>query len=114
MLAILPLEEEEYRTDFTNATSRAEFGELLARADEAVVQPPRKLATRLPIGGPDYVFDRPETALFAIGTVRTPRAGRHGGVVAEARERDMPIAWVHVGNRKARYRPATTLPMSRA
>ena len=35
--------------------------------------------------------------------------GGTGGIVAEARKKNMPIAWVHAGNRKPGTEEATSL-----
>jgi hypothetical protein len=59
LVALLPLAEDDYRTDFTDPASEAEFDRLLASADEVRVVRPS------PDDPPELAHDRPAAYLRA-------------------------------------------------
>lgn len=108
LVVVLPLTADDYETDFCAAASRREFRSLLARADDVV-----QVATA---AGRDAAYesagrellDRADV-LIAIWDGRGAQGqGGTGAIVAQARERGLPLAWVHAGNR----RPETLEPTS--
>ena len=104
----LPLDQNEYLKDFRSEESRREFLELLSRASEVIPTPSVKDRTQAYEIASKYVLDHCDV-LFAIWNGE-PAQGRGGTaqVVAEARRRKLPIAWIHAGNRI----PGTDTPTS--
>jgi hypothetical protein len=104
----LPLLQADYMADFPSAESQEEFCQLLRRAEEVIELPhssTRKEAYRT---AGMYVLEHSDV-LIAIWDGRGAQGqGGTGGIVARARARGMPIAWVHAGNRK----PGTQEPTS--
>ncbi len=97
LVALLPLPRTAYETDFATEQSREDFGRLLERAQEVRVVSERgareaayaALAARLVT-----IAD----AIVAIWDGEPPRGpGGTGRIVALARERRLPLAWVRVG-----------------
>jgi hypothetical protein len=110
LVALLPLPPSDYVNDFTSDESRREFEDLLSRADEVVVQ--------APAGGPrEQAYDaagrrivEQSDVVLAIWDGQAPHGhGGTGAVVAQARGRGVPIAWVHAGNRQRGTVVATSL-----
>lgn len=109
LVAVLPLEKDDYLQDFATQESKQEFLELLDRADKVVQMKPdasRDLAYEA-AGG--YVLDHCEVLIAVWDGLGAQGQRGTGGIVAEARKRKMPIAWVHAGNRKPGTGEATTL-----
>jgi len=105
----LPLPQSEYAKDFESEGSKREFLDLLARAEqvsELPTQPSRGDAYR---AAGLYVLGRCDV-LIAVWD-GNPSQGSSGTaeIVAEARHRKLPIAWIHAGNRKPGTMEATSL-----
>jgi hypothetical protein len=104
----LPLPESGYLDDFVSDDSKEEFRRLLSQAEEIVELPPASSRDAAYEAAGNYVLNHCEV-LIAVWDGRAAQGlGGTGGIVAEARERKMPIAWVHAGNRK----PGTDEPTS--
>lgn len=108
LVAVLPLTRDDYENDFATAASRQEFGDLLARADEVVELPPRHSREESYEAGGLAVLDRSDVLVTVWNGKGAQGQGGTGGIVAEARRRGLPVAWVHAGNR----RPGTDEPTS--
>ncbi|HJQ85626.1 MAG TPA: hypothetical protein VKA21_16170 [Candidatus Binatia bacterium] len=108
LIVPLPLPCAEYEKDFASPESRATFTRLLARASEVVPLPPAPARAEAYAAAGRYV-EAASDVLLAVWDGR-PGQGRAGTaeVVAAARRRGLPLAWVHAGNR----RPGTTEAMS--
>jgi hypothetical protein len=109
LVAILPLARDDYETDFGTDASRREFADLLARASEVVEVAPEPSRDEAYEAGGLAVLERAD-ALVAIwdGQGAQGRGGT-GGIVAHARERGLPLAWIHAGNRTPGTEEATSL-----
>lgn len=109
LIVALPLATSDYQRDFKTDTSKAEFQSLLARADEIVELPPASLREQAYEAVGSYVLDHCD-ALIAVWDGQTSQGrGGTGEVVALARQRQLPLAWVHAGNRKPGTEEATSL-----
>jgi hypothetical protein len=106
LVAVLPLAREEYETDFRTDASREEFRGLLALAKEVVEVPPEPNRERAYEIGGHVVLDRADVLVAVWDGQGAQGRGGTGTVVAAARERGLPLAWVHAGNRK----PGTVEP----
>lgn len=108
LVAVLPLARDEYQAGFRNDSSRSEFASLLARADQVIQIPPQPSRDQAYEAGGRAVLDRAEV-LVAVWDGEAPQGqGGTGDIIARARQRGLPLAWVHAGNRK----PGTLEPAS--
>ena len=105
LIAVLPFAREEYERDFVTAVSRAEFDELLARAVRVecvgqgceepgpVAQQQRREEAYAAVGR--WVVEHADV-LIAVWDGRQARGmGGTADAVAYARERGVPVLWVH-------------------
>ncbi|QXC59691.1 hypothetical protein KSP35_15040 [Aquihabitans sp. G128] len=96
---VLPLDAADYEDDFAAEGSIAEFRSLLAAAttvDRVPAQPTRREAY---LAAGLAVLDRADA--LAVVWDGEPARGRGGTgeIVAEARLRRLPLAWIHVSRR---------------
>jgi hypothetical protein len=108
LVALLPLEVEDYATDFDAPESQREFRTLLARADEVVTLPPQADRDRAYEAGGLELVDRSDVLVAVWDGQVEQGVGGTGAIVTRARERRLPVVWVHAGNR----RPGTSEPTS--
>lgn len=106
--AVLPLPREDYATDFETEASRQEFDALLERAEQVVELPPAASRNEAYAAGGMYVLDRCDVLLAVWDGQGAQGGGGTGEIVGLARQRGLPLAWVHAGNR----RPGTLEPTS--
>jgi hypothetical protein len=104
----LPLSPVEYMKDFELAASKEEFRRLLDRADEVIELPPAPTRNEAYEAAGLYVLDHCDVLIAIWDGQGSQGRGGTAEIVAEARRRKLPIAWVHAGNRK----PGTTEPTS--
>lgn len=104
----LPLPLEEYRQDFDSADRWVEFQRLLAVAQKVIIFPDAGQRPHVYQVAEKYILEHC-TALIALWDGKPAQgAGGTAEVVAQARARGLPIAWVHCGNRV----PGTSQPVS--
>jgi hypothetical protein len=106
--AVLPLAADDYEDDFGSAESKKRFHDLLGEADEVIELPAAESREAAYEAGGRYVLDNCDMLMTIWDGQGAQGQGGTGGTVAEARERGLPIAWVHAGNRK----PGTEEPTS--
>jgi hypothetical protein len=106
---VLPLPKFDYLTDFTTPESKEEFLRFLARTDGVVELPAQPTRNDAYAAASDRVLDGIDV-LVAVWDGKCAR-GKAGTaeVVARARARRLPLAWVHAGNRKPGTMEPTTL-----
>ena len=105
---VLPMPRSDYLADFATPESRGEFLALLARADEVVVLPARATRDEAYAAANDRMLDEVDVLVAIWDGAGAQGSGGTGEVVALARARHLPLAWVHAGNR----RPGTMKPTS--
>ena len=108
LIAVLPFPQTDYETDFDTTESKNEFRQMLSQASEVVIMP--ETATRnegYEVAG-KYVLENCDTLLTIWDGQGAQGQGGTGEIVSLARERELPIAWIHAGNRK----PGTSEPTS--
>ena len=98
----------DYLTDFESAGSREEFLALLDSADEVVELPAGRDRDSAYAAANDEMLDRAQVLLVIWDGHSAQGRGGTGDVIAQARARGLPIAWVHAGNRV----PGSTQPTS--
>ena len=111
LMVPLPMPQSDYMTDFESDASRLEFLELLARADEVVRLPLVQDRDQAYAAAGWYVLDHSEV-LIGIWDGK-PAQGTAGTseIVAQARARRLPLAWIHAGNRLSGTDAPTSLGM---
>lgn len=108
LIVPLPFTRDEYERDFDSPSSREEFVALISRADEVLTIPPQPTRAAAFAAAADLSLENADVlvavwdGLPAQGSVGTSRT------VARAQELNLPIAWVHAGNR----RPGSMEPVS--
>ena len=109
LVAVLPLEKYDYLCDFATSQSKDEFLHLLADAAEVIqlpAQPDREGAYRA-VG--EYLCQHADVLLAIWDGQAEQGPSGTATVVAQARKRGLPIAWIHAGNRKPGTPEPTTL-----
>jgi hypothetical protein len=109
LLAVLPMSRQEYETDFETGASKKEFGDLLDDADEVMEIPPQSHRDDAYEAGGSAVLEESDVLVAVWDGQAAQGIGGTGGIVAEARKRKMPLAWIHAGNRKPGTIEPTTL-----
>jgi len=98
MVVVLPLAEDDYEKDFETEKSKSEFRSLIAAATE-VVRINSQATRESAYESAGRTLLARSHALIAVWDGAGARGrGGTGEVVALARGRHLPIAWVHTGN----------------
>ena len=100
---------DDYAADFGTAESKKEFFELLAWADAVIELPPAGSREAAYEAAGLYILEHSEILIAIWDGEASQGRGGTGAMVALARKRDMPIAWVRAGNRKPGTLEPTTL-----
>jgi hypothetical protein len=108
LIAVLPLPKYDYLVDFESSEAKDEFLGLVARADEVVELPSRANREQAYEAVGELILEKADILLAIWDGQEAQGQGGTGEVVAGARKRGLPIAWVHAGNRK----PGTQEPTS--
>ncbi len=108
LIVPLPLPESDYLTDFESEESRAEFLRLLQRAGHVEEMSSTATRDRAYEAAGEYVLNNSDVLITIWDGESAQGRGGTGDIVARARERGLPIAWVHAGNRE----PGTQRPAS--
>jgi hypothetical protein len=108
LIVSLPLDVEEYMEDFNKLSSKADFINLMQLADE-ILQPPQIInrADAYQAAG-NRVIDLCDVLIAIWDGAEAQGKGGTAEIVALAREREMPLIWIHAGNRI----PGTETPVS--
>jgi len=94
LIAVLPLEQSDYVSDFPQDDSLAEFHELLAQASEVVELPPAPSRDAAYEAAGRYILDHADV-LIAVWDGQPPRGqGGTGQIVAEAQQRAIAVFWI--------------------
>lgn len=108
IVAMLPRELRGYLEDFPSTDSRRELLQLLAQAREVTVSPPASSTEEGYLAAGLAALEGAAILLAVWDGLPSQGVGGVGDIVAAARERGLPMAWVHAGNR----RPGTMEPTS--
>jgi hypothetical protein len=109
LVVALPMPQADYMSDFPTPESRNEFLELLGRADEVIELLPAASRQAAYEGGGYFVLEHSDILITGWDGQSSQGRGDTGAIVAEARVRHKPIAWVHAGNRKPDTQEPTSL-----
>lgn len=105
----LPLPRERYVEDFASEESRDDFARLLHRADEVFEVPPQPSREEAYRAAGIEVLARSDVLIAVWDGASAQGPGGTAEIVAEARRRKLPIAWVHAGNRRPGTNEAISL-----
>jgi hypothetical protein len=104
----LPLPEEDYLKDFETLASRQEFIRLLGQAEQVITLPARNGRGGTYLAAGKYILENCDV-LLAIWDGHTAQGeGGTGEIISLARERSLPLVWIHAHNRL----PGTEYPAS--
>jgi hypothetical protein len=109
LIVPLPLAVEEYLRDFTSEDDALVFRDLLARADEVIQLPPESSREESYEAAGAYVLNNCDVLLTIWDGQPAQGKGGTGYVVERARRLQLPVAWVHAGNRKKDTNEPTSL-----
>lgn len=109
LTVILPLPTDDYIADFRSTESKEEFLTLLGRADEVIRLPASESRDAAYQAAGFYVLDHCHALITVWDGQGAQGQGGTGEVVALARLRHLPIAWVKAGNRRPGTMDATSL-----
>lgn len=106
---VLPMPRGELVADFATGESRDEFAGLLARAAEVVELPERATRDEAYAAANEWLLDNVDVLVAVWDGAEAQGQGGTAEVVAQARARHIPLAWVHAGNRAPGTMEATNL-----
>ena len=109
LVAVLPMPRGELGADFATVESRDEFAGLLARAVEVVELPARATRDEAYAAANEWMLAGSDVLVAVWNGAGPLGQGGTAEVVARARARNLPLAWVHAGNRAPGTMEATTL-----
>jgi hypothetical protein len=109
LIALLPLPRADYLSDFKSAASRNEFLRLLERADEVTELPAPESRGKAYAAAGRAMLERSDVLITIWDGQGAQGEGGTGSIVALARKRGLPVAWVHAGNRQAGTQEPTSL-----
>lgn len=109
LIALLPLPQSDYMTDFDSPESRDGFLDFLAQADEVITLPPSATHEDAYAAAGHYVLEHCDVLLAIWDGKGAQGRGGTADIVLEARRRGLPLAWVHAGNRRPGTHEAVSL-----
>lgn len=108
LVAVLPLPAADYVPDLTASAGQA-FLAFLDRADEIIQLPPCATRDQAYVAGGRWILEHCQVLVAVWDGEPAQGEGGTGDIVAEARERGLPLAWVRAGNRRSGTQEPTTL-----
>ena len=108
LIVPLPVPTSEYLSEFNSKDSQEEFQELLQRADSIEEMPETSSRDQAYEAAGEFVLNNSDVLITIWDGGTAQGRGGTGDIVARARERGVPVAWVHAGNRE----PGTHRPTS--
>ena len=99
LIVPLPLPVDDYLRDFTSEDDALVFRDLLARANEVIQLPPASSREASYEAAGAYVLNNCDVLLTIWDGRPAQGKGGTGYVVERARHLQLPVAWVHAGNR---------------
>ena len=104
----LPLPEGEYLMDFETRESKREFLQLLGKAERVIQMPVKEKREECYLAAGKYVLENSDCLLTIWDGRHAQGMAGTGEIITLARDRDLPLAWIHAGNRI----PGTETPTS--
>jgi hypothetical protein len=104
----LPLPEEQYLQDFETSASKQEFHQLLGKAERVINLPAGNGRAAAYLAAGEYILENSDILLAVWDGKPAQSTGGTGEIIALARSRNLPLVWIHAGNRQ----PGTGDPTS--
>ena len=104
----LPLPKEEYLKDFVTSRSKEEFIHLCGEAERVVQMPVTEIREEGYLAAGEYVLEKSDFLLAIWDGLPAQGAAGTAEIVNRARQRGLPLVWIHAGNRI----PGTETPTS--
>lgn len=108
LIALLPMRLDDYFAEFTSFVSKAEIISLLETADQVIELLDDGSHTAAYLEAGKQILDKCDVLIAIWDGQASQGEGGTAEIVALARERGLPLAWVHAGNRQ----PGTNIPTS--
>ena len=108
LIVHLPMPLADYETDFETEESKIEFRKLMSQASEVSELPPVESRNMAYEAAGVFILDHCDVLMTIWDGQGAQGQGGTGEIVSLARQRGLPIAWIHAGNRK----PGTLEPTS--
>jgi hypothetical protein len=96
LIVAMPMRKIDYMSDFETQDSIREFNELLDQASEIIELPGQSLREGAYADVGRYILDRCDLLIALWDGQKSEGVGGTGEIVALARERGMPLAWIRV------------------
>jgi hypothetical protein len=94
----LPLPIPKYINDFSSEESKNEFFQLLGQAFEIIEPVPASTRSRAYLSAGIHMLDRINVLIALWDGKNASKIGGTSNLVDLARQRNLPIAWLHCGN----------------
>jgi hypothetical protein len=104
----LPMPREEYLKDFESSSSKEEFNRLLEIAEQVIQVSAKEKREESYLAAGQYILENSDCLLTIWDGKRAQGMAGTGEIVSLARQRSLPLAWIHAGNRQ----PGTNHPTS--
>ncbi len=108
LVAVLPMKLSDYMKDFGSIVSKVELMNLLETAHQLIELNDDETQANAYVNAGKHILDRCDVLVAIWDGQEAQGEGGTAEIVASARERGLPLAWVHAGNRQ----PGTNKPTS--
>ena len=108
LIVPLPVKKADYETDFDTEETKQTFQELIKRASKEIEINPTGTRNEAYKAAGNYILENCDVLLTIWDGQEAQGQGGTGEIVALARKKKIPIAWIHAGNRN----PETEVPTS--
>jgi hypothetical protein len=95
----LPMKKSEYILDFDTPASKEEFISLLGMADQVIDLPPQTSRALSYQSAGLYILDHCDVLIALWDGAPAKGLGGTAEIVAEARKRRIPVAWLHIADK---------------
>ncbi|MFO7742598.1 MAG: hypothetical protein R6X31_09830 [Anaerolineae bacterium] len=109
LIIALPLPQSDYTRDFDSSESIQMFLDFLARAHSVITLPLAATRNEAYAAAGVYVLDHCDALIAVWDGQPAQGTGGTAEIVAEARRRGLPLAWVRAGNNRPGTRHPVTL-----
>jgi hypothetical protein len=105
---VLPFPEDEYLERFTSLAVKEDFQTLIKRADRIIKMPVEGSQGDGYLNAGRYIVNHSDVLIAIWDGKPAQGEGGTGDLVTQAQNLNMPLIWIHAGNRQ----PGTEIPIS--
>jgi len=109
LIALLPTKLDDYLEEFTSLVSKAEINNLIETADQVIKLNEEGSLTAAYLEAGRQILERCDVLVAIWDGQESQGEGGTAEIVALARVRGLPLAWIHAGNRQPETITPTTL-----